>query len=185
MNIISPLVGKNLLLRTLRIEEVSPTYLAWISDMDVNRYLEIRFSAPASLVDLRSFVAATNDSDDTLLLGMFLREDARHIGNIKLGPIDRHHGTGDIGLLIGERSEWGKGHACEAIALLADYAFAHLSLAKITASCYAENEGSRRAFLKAGFVEEGRRVAQYMSCGKRLDAVMLGRVNPAIRYHTP
>jgi RimJ/RimL family protein N-acetyltransferase len=115
---------------------------------------------------------------------MFLREDARHIGNIKLGPINRHHGTGDIGLLIGERSEWGKGHACEAIALFADYAFANLGLAKLTASCYSDNEGSRHAFLKAGFVEEGRRLAQYMSCGKRQDGVMLGRVNPGIKYHT-
>ncbi len=185
MNIVSPLVGKNLLLRTLRIEDASPKYLAWLSDVDVSRYLEIRFSAPGSLDDLRGFVAATNDSDDTLLLGMFLREDARHIGNIKLGPINRHHGTGDIGLLIGERSEWGKGYASEAIALLADYAFALLNLAKLTASCYSDNEGSRRVFLKAGFIEEGRRVAQYMSCGKRQDGVMLGKVNPAIKYHTP
>lgn len=184
MNIEVPLVGRNLLLRTLSVDEASSRYLSWLSDVDVSRYLEIRFSAPGSLEDLRRFVTATNDSDDSLLLGMFLKEDAKHIGNIKLGPINRHHGTGDIGLLIGERSEWGKGYACEAIALLADYAFDHLSLAKITASCYSDNEGSRRAFLKAGFIEEGRRVAQYTSCGKRQDGVMLGRVNPAIKHHT-
>lgn len=184
MNIESPLVGKNLLLRTLSVDEASSRYLSWLSDLDVSRYLEIRFSAPSSIEDLRRFVAATNESDDSLLLGMFLKEGAKHVGNIKLGPINRHHETGDIGLLIGEGSEWGKGHACEAIALLTEYAFAHLSLAKLTASCYSHNEGSRRAFLKAGFIEEGRRVAQYMSCGKRQDGVMLGRVNPAIKHYT-
>ena len=112
MNIESPLVGKNLLLRTLSVDEASSRYLSWLSDLDVSRYLEIRFSAPSSIEDLRRFVAATNESDESLLLGMFLKEGAKHVGNIKLGPINRHHETGDIGLLIGEGSEWGKGHAC-------------------------------------------------------------------------
>ena len=62
--------------------------------------------------------------------------------------------------------------------LLTEYAFTQLSIAKLTAGCYADNEGSRRAFLKAGFSEEGRRIAQWIVDGRRQDGVLLGKVNP-------
>lgn len=180
MKLESPLVGERLLLRTLSTEDATPRYLSWLSDADVIRHLEIRFSTPGTVDDLARFIASVNDSDDTLMLGMFLRTDGRHIGNIKLGPINRHHGTGDIGLLIGERGEWGKGYARAAIELLADYAFAQLGVVKLMAGCYSDNEGSRRAFLNAGFAEEGRCAAQYLADGKRQDGVLLGKVNPAV-----
>ncbi len=185
MKLKSPLVGEHLLLRTLGVEDATPRYLSWLSDEDVVRHLEIRFSVPGTVNELARFIAATVDSDDTLMLGMFLRADGRHIGNIKLGPINLHHSTGDIGLLIGERGEWGKGHAHTAITLLADYAFNKLGVAKLTAGCYSENEGSRRAFLKAGFAEEGRRAAQYLLDGKRQACVLLGKVNPALELCNP
>jgi len=180
MKIKSPIVGKHLFLRTLCNDDASPRYLSWLSDTEVIQYLEIRFSEPFAVEDLIAFIVASNDSDDLLLLGIFLRNDGRHIGNIKLGPINPNHSTGDIGLLIGERGEWGKGYASEAIELLTNYAFSTLGLAKVTASCYGDNEGSRRAFIGSGFVEEGRRIAQFISRGQREDAVLLGKVNHVI-----
>jgi len=178
MKLESPLVGEHLLLRMLSAEDATARYLSWLSDIEVTRHLEVRFSPPSTLENLARFIVATNNSGDTLMLGMFLRRDWRHIGNIKLGPINPHHGTAEIGLLIGDRDQWGKGYACEAIALLTDHAFAGLSLAKLTAGCYADNEGSRRAFLKAGYIQEGRRVAQWLVDGKRQDGILLGKVNP-------
>jgi ribosomal-protein-alanine N-acetyltransferase len=175
-----PLVGDSIFLRALNSEDATSQYLSWLYDLDVIRYLEIRFSTPRTVEDLARYINSANDSDDILMLGMFLRTNSRHIGNIKLGPIDRNHSTSDIGLLIGERAEWGKGHGSAAIQLLADHAFANLALAKLTAGCYEKNEGSLRAFVNAGFVEEGRRIAQYLVEGKRLDGIMLGKANPLI-----
>lgn len=180
-----PLVGKNIFLRTLNFRDATSQYLSWLHDPDVIRYLEIRFSSPRTVEDLAQHINSANDSDESLMLGMFLRTNSSHIGNIKLGPINRCHSTSDIGLLIGERAEWGKGHASAAIELLSDYAFTKLALAKLTAGCYEKNEGSRRAFLKAGFVEEGRRKAQYLVEGKRRDGIMLGKVNPCIERSRP
>ncbi len=177
-----PLIGDRLLLRTLTEVDATRRYLAWLSDPDVIRHLEIRFAPPETLDDLSRFISDTNDSDDSIILGIFLRNVDQHIGNIKLGPINRHHSTADIGLVIGERSEWGKGHASMAIGLLTDYAFATFGLAKITAGCYCDNEGSRRAFLKAGFTEEGRRKAQYTVDGRRQDGILLGMVNPELEW---
>jgi RimJ/RimL family protein N-acetyltransferase len=184
MKIKSRLVGKRLFLRTLCAKDASARYLSWFSDADVTRYLEIRFSPPYAIEDLVSFIKETNDSNDSLMLGIFLRDGGLYIGNIKLGPINSHHGTGDIGLLMGDRNEWGKGYAREAIELLTEYAFFKLGLTKLTASCYSDNEGSRRAFCGAGFLEEGRREAQYLAYGKRQDGILLGKVNPMIEAST-
>lgn len=176
----NPLHGSSLVLRQLTAEDASASYLSWMWDMEVTRHLEVRFNPPKNISDLQHFIDSCAESPDTLLLGMFLPDDSGHIGNIKLGPIDRHHSSGDIGLLIGERSEWGKGHGTVAISLLAKYAFDHLGLAKLTAGCYAENLGSLNAFLKAGFQEEGRRFEQYLVNGQRHDSLLFGRINPSI-----
>lgn len=178
MKLETPLIGENLLLRNLEAEDATPRYLSWLTDIDITRYLEVRFAAPSNLMDLSRFISSVNESDDTLMLGIFLRAEGRHIGNIKLGPINRHHGTGDIGLLIGERSEWGKGHARAVITTVTNYAFTTLGLTKLTAGCYGANEGSRRAFLLAGFVEEGCQAAQYVADGVRQDKILLGKINP-------
>jgi len=179
MKVIHPLKDDSILLRPLTAVDATENYLSWLSDPKINRSLEVRFAPMKTVAELAGFIEATNESDDGLLLGICLRSDGRHIGNIKLGPIDRHHGSGDIGLLIGDQEQWGKGYASAAITILSDYAFTHLGLVKLTAGCYADNAGSRRAFLNAGFSEEGRRIGQYVTEGRRQDGILLGRLAPA------
>lgn len=178
MKLDAPLVGEHIILRTLTAADASDRYLAWLADPTINRYLEIRFSTPADCRELAEFIAATNASGDTLLLGIFLCAGGQHIGNIKLGPIDWHHANGDIGLLIGDQTEWGKGHASATIGLLKEYAFSTLHLRKLTASCYSSNQASRKAFLRMGFVEEGRRLGQYWCDDRPQDGVLLGCLAP-------
>jgi [ribosomal protein S5]-alanine N-acetyltransferase len=174
-----PLPGNKLTLKSLGAAHATTRYLSWMHDARVTAYLESRFSPPQSTADLERFIADTNASTHSLLLGIFDGGD-QHVGNIKLGPIDRHHRVGDIGILIGEPSSWGKGYASEAIALMSAHAFSALSLAKLTAGCYDVNEGSTRAFLRAGFVVEGRRRLQWQVGEGRMDGILLGRVNPAL-----
>ena len=78
-----------------------------------------------------------------------------HIGNIKLGAINRCHNFADISLFIGDQKCWGYGYALEAILLLCDFAFEQLHLNKLMAGCYGNNIGSKKAFEKAGFNQEG------------------------------
>ena len=85
------------------------------------------------------------------MLGIFLREDGRHIGNIKIGPVVTRHARAELGYLIGDRSEWNKGFASEAIREVVRYGIEELGLAKITAGIYETNIGSAKALLKAGF----------------------------------
>lgn len=173
-----PLQSSRLVLRNLQAEDATSAYLGWLLDPEVNAYLEVRFSPPSETSELRSFILDANASSHSLLLGIFTDEGKQHIGNIKLGPIDAKHGVGDIGIVIGEKASWGKGYASEAIGCLTAYGFEVLGLAKITAGCYAVNEGSTRAFLNVGYQIEGRRLQQWQAGDGRVDGVLLGCVNP-------
>lgn len=173
MKLETPIKTARLLLRTLTRDDAGDCYLSWMQDSEVTRYLESRFQH-FDLDRLAQFIESLNASPDELFLGLFLADDGRHIGNIRLGPISRIHRHAVIGLLIGERDCWGKGYATEAIAAIAAQAFNEFGLEKVFAGCYASNEGSRRAFLKAGFAEEARLPDHWRCEGERVDHVQLG-----------
>lgn len=156
-------------------EGVTDVYVGWLADPEINRFLESRFSEQ-DRASVEAFVAGVNASPKDVVFGIHDIELNRHVGNIKLGPIDRNHGAGEIGIMIGDRAAWGRGVGAGAIAILVDIAREELGLRKLTAGCYASNIGSQRAFEKAGFSVEGVRLAQCLIDGKPEDVTLLGRL---------
>ena len=150
---VNEIVTERLILQCLDPENFSSAYLNWLNDPTINRFLEVRLNPPKSIKELQLFIQKTNSSRDEVLLGIHLR-DQSHIGNIKIGPIDSYHGRADIGIVIGEKSQWGKGIASEAITAVSHFAFETLRLNRLTAGLYGQNVGSMNAFLKAGFSRE-------------------------------
>lgn len=169
--------GKRIYLREVRPSDVNERYYRWMNDPEITRFLESRF-APNAIENLRDYVAGKLEDRDNIFLAIVLKEEDRHIGNIKLGPIQWIHRLADIGLLIGEKDCWGKGYATEAIQLVSHYAFNVLNLHKVAAGCYGPNEGSARAFRKAGFVVEGVRKEQFYANGSYVDDILLGLIRP-------
>ncbi len=168
--------GERLYLRGVTRADVTEKYLSWMNNPAVMQYLESRFY-PHSLDSLLEFVAAMEHDRDNLFLAIVLKDVDRHIGNIKLGPINWLHRFADIGLLIGEQDCWGKGYATEAIQILTHYAFNRLNLHHLTAGCYAQNVGSAKAFIKAGWQQEGLRPKHFFSDGIYVDEILLGILN--------
>lgn len=165
--------GERVYLRAVTLADVNPTYLGWMHDPQVTQYLESRFY-PHTLDSLSEFVSTMQYSRDNVFLAIVLKDTERHIGNIKLGPINWIHRFAEVGLLIGEKDTWGKGYASEAIQILTHYAFHKLNLHRLTAGCYAQNMGSARAFLKAGWQQEGLRPQHFFSDGEYVDEILLG-----------
>jgi ribosomal-protein-alanine N-acetyltransferase len=152
--------------------DVNPSYVAWLNDPLVNRYLESRFT-PHDESSTRQFVRGCLESASTLLLGIRSRALGRHVGNIKLELINSRHGLGEIGVLIGDKAAWNTGLASTAIRILCRIGAQCFCLRKITAGCYASNIGSQRAFEKAGFIVEGRRREHFLLNGIPEDLVLL------------
>ena len=170
------ITSQRLEFRELRPEDVAPAYIAWLNDPEINRFLETRFN-PQDEASIRAFVAAQAASPDAFLLRIGLRECGTHIGNVKLGPINRHHASAQISLLIGSRAHHGQGYATEAIRAVTEWGFGAHGLARIEAGCYADNLGSLRAFLKVGYTVEGfRRGAVITTNGTRSGAFWFARL---------
>ena len=167
--------GDHASLFVLRPEHVGPPYLSWMRDPMVQRFLESRHATHTE-ASLCSFVEAALADPDTLMMGIRDRQTGAHVGNIKIGPVNRHHGTADIGLMIGDRSAWGRGFGSAAISAICEIAQTSMGVRKATANASSENPGSVHAFLKAGFGIEGRRVAQLQTEEGLEDQIIMGKV---------
>jgi [ribosomal protein S5]-alanine N-acetyltransferase len=169
------IAGERLSLRSLTVDDVGERYVGWLNDPEVTRYLESRH-ATHSIQSVTDFVRAKIDDPHALFLGMFLNDDNRHIGNVKLEPIDPVNRRAEVGILLGEKEFWGKNLATEALELTVHVGFEHLGLHKLTAGCYGNNIGSMKAFQKAGFSVEGIRKSHYRYDDAWVDLILLGIV---------
>lgn len=150
----------------LEPSDVTEVYVGWLNDPTVNRYLESRFFIH-SIESTRRFVENCLASPSSLLLGIrSIHLHGTHVGNIKIASIDRHHGLGEVGILVGEKNVWGRGIGSAAIQVLMTIAREELGLRKLTAGCYASTVGSQRAFLKAGFYIAGERKSHFLLDGE-------------------
>lgn len=165
--------GNSVELFALELSDVTDAYVGWLNDPSVNRYLESRFS-DHSIESTRKFVADCLASPSTLLLGIkSIDFEGAHVGNIKIGPIDRHHGLGEVGILVGDKNAWGRGIGSAAIRLIMNIARDDLGLRKLTAGCYVSNVGSQKAFLQAGFYIAGERKAHFLMDGEPESIVLM------------
>lgn len=165
--------GDRLYLREIRLSDVNEDYYRWMNDSEVTQYMESRFSGN-SLESIRNFVASKQGKPDCIFLAIVLKEGDRHIGNIKLEPINRIHSHAELGIMIGNKPDWGKGYATEAIRLAVDYAFHKLNLRRVNAGCYSNNIFSLKAFKKVGFEIEGVRKEHFLFNGQYVDHILLG-----------
>lgn len=167
------LEGETIFLRPVCREDVHGAYRKWLNDPEVNAYLETRFLLWTPEL-MEGYVTSMEGNRNEFFFAICLKEERRHIGNIKLGPISWPHRNADVSLIVGEKEFWGKGVATEAIGLVVSFAFMELGLQKLRAGCYAANRASARAFEKNGFIREGLLRAHYWSRGRREDALILG-----------
>ncbi len=170
--------GGVVFLRPIERADVSETYVGWLNDSRVNQYLETRFRVQ-DLASVRDFVEAKRAADDEYLMAICLAESGRHIGNIKIGPINPWHLRADLSLFIGDRDCWGKGVATAAIHLMVEEAFSGTELHKLCAGVYEGNTGSLSAFKRNGFEQEGLLRQHFQLNGRWLDGLLLGLTRDA------
>ena len=167
------LEGARVALRPVTAADVGPLYLGWLNDPEINRFLESRHRE-SSEESVRAFVDRVTARDGDYLFAIRLAPDGRHIGNVRLGPIRAEHRLAELSLYIGDRAAWGRGYGGETVALVTRFAFEALHLNKTMGRSYAANEASIRAFLRAGYRQEGRLRAHYLLDGKPMDLVVMG-----------
>ena len=130
----------------------SKEYLEWINNDEVIRYLETEKGS--SINDLKNYLESI-EKDKTFAWAIVVKDINKHIGNIKIDPIDYKHKYGEYGIMMGEKDFWGKGYAKEASNRIISYSFEELSLRKINLGVLSVNNRALKLYESLGFKMEG------------------------------
>lgn len=150
---IPTLESDRLICKKLLLEHCTAQYVSWLNDKEVYRYLETGGNYTLEL--LREYLASVQANEKILFWAIHLKGTHQHIGNIKIDPVNTRHGLGEYGILMGERSQWGKGYAKEASILVVDHCFKILNLRKITLGVVDKNTAAIALYKSLGFEIEG------------------------------
>ena len=127
--------------------EEAKTFIAWFADVEVTRYIAVRF--PPALHQEEEFLKRMSESRDDVF--WVIEVGARPVGAIGIHGINWISAHAITGIAIGDKSYWRRGVATESMQLRTRYAFRELNLHKLMTSVVIENVGSRRALEKAGY----------------------------------
>jgi len=97
---------------------------------------------------------ALADGPDTAL-AICIKETGKYIGNAYLNEVDWINRSGRCPVLIGDKSEWGKGLATEACLLIHKFAFYERGLERIFAEVLESNAASLKMYERCGYIREG------------------------------
>jgi len=157
-------------------KDITKKYLDWMNDPVVHKFTEQRYKKH-SLSDIKKFVKEKNKSKNEFLFGIFVDfgKDKKHVGNIKLGPINFRHKSAEISYFIGEKQMWGKGYTTIAINKVLKIA-KKKGIKKVKAGLYEVNKGSERVLKKNGFKLEGEFKSELIFNKKRYSHFIYGKV---------
>jgi len=140
-------------LKPLCLDYVSQTYVDWMNDPQVNKYLES--GGDYTLEKLTDYLEEVERSPK-YFWAITLKEINTHVGNIKIDPIHSKHLYGEYGIMIGDRNVWGKGIAKETSETIIDFCFNTLNLKKINLGVRKNNSSAIRLYEELGFTIENK-----------------------------
>lgn len=147
-----PMLTGKIHLRDLTENDINENYLSWFRDQEVTKYLDSRNLTKQEVLDN---IAKGKKLGTHVMLAIVENESGKHIGNVKIGPINTATKVSDLVTVIGDLSSQGKGFGSEAILVGSNYAFEHVGIRKLAGRINVRNTASVKAYLAAGWIIEG------------------------------
>lgn len=145
---------ERLVLRNMRIDDVTQDYADWLNNPEVNKYISCS-GKYQTIESCLAYVKSYDGRNDRALIGVFLKDNCLHIGNLTFSLIDWQNKTGTIGICIGRKEFMRKGYAKEALTAIVNYSFKQLNLYRLQAGININNMKSLNLFTKCGFKVKG------------------------------
>ena len=146
------IAGQRLTLRAIERNDL-PRYVAWLNDPQVTYHLKAFL--PFNLEEETDWYDRQRQDDSILNLAIVLNEGDQHIGSVGLMGISHREQRAELGIVIGDKSQWGQGYGREAIRLMLDYGFTELNLHRIFLRVDASHTAAIRCYASCGFKQEG------------------------------
>ncbi|MDR3491483.1 MAG: GNAT family protein [Gammaproteobacteria bacterium] len=170
------LTGKACCLKTFDESHLNNSdYLKWVRDYDVIKMLnKIDYLRPVSFEEVKQYCTNVMQSPNDMFYALYEKEADKFIGTVRVSKINWHNKVADLGIMIGDKSYWGKGIASDAIKSISLYLFRKCGLRKLTAGYMDTNPAMGKVFEKLGFKKEGTFRKQDYFEGKYVDHIYMG-----------
>jgi RimJ/RimL family protein N-acetyltransferase len=166
MDVNLSLEGTLTVLKPFEISDIDQTYISWLNDKQAVKYSNQRFLKHDRDSCLNYFASFKNSTN--LFLSVRRLEDQLQIGTMT-AYISPHHGTADIGIMIGHKEVWGSGFGGDAWATLSNWLLKQDRIRKVTAGTLACNLGMLNIMERTGMHHEATRKDQEIVSGKCID----------------
>lgn len=133
---------------------ITEEYLSWLKDEEVNRYL-LKPEKTITMDQARYYCKELMQSNNNYFLAIIVNDINKHIGNVRLGPVDYEGRICRFSIMIGDKNYHGKGIASEIVALCIEYAFETLKMHKFCVDVIEDNKAAIRTYEKNNMVTEG------------------------------
>jgi RimJ/RimL family protein N-acetyltransferase len=175
MSIDNAILTGRLALAPFTADCIGTDYLCWLNDPVVTRFSNQRFRRHT--VDSAHAYLASFEGSANCFMAIRRVEDGRMIGTMT-AYVAVAHGTADMGLLIGDRTVWGRGYGQEAWRALMSRLFAD-GIRKVTAGTVRPNIGMLAIMQRSGMHLEAVRERQEMIEEEEVDVLYYTRFGAA------
>jgi RimJ/RimL family protein N-acetyltransferase len=148
--------------RTLHLENA----LRWFNDPDITDSLKLNLGITRRQEE--KFFERLEAQGESAFHWAILDEAERHVGFISMHEINWRHRWASGGLVIGERSAWGRGYATDAVRVRTRFAFNEVGLHRIEG--HTMNPAMERVYQKCGYHREGVARHKFWRGGRWYDA---------------
>lgn len=149
-----------------------PKLLLWFNDKEVKDFLTGRY--PIFEKNEEGWLDSLATSKLTDQVFIIATKDGTPIGTVGIHKIDWISRVATLGIMIGEKSYWSKGHGTEAMILILEYALVQMNLGKIELDVHDFNDRAIACYKRCGFFEEGRRVRHMWKKNRMADTIQMG-----------
>jgi ribosomal-protein-alanine N-acetyltransferase len=169
-----PLSGNKIVLKPFLVADINDAYIGWLNDQNVVKFSNQRFF----LHNLESCLRyqASFEGTDNLFMAIRRLSDNGLIGTLT-AYVARHHGTVDVGIMIGDYSVWGMGYGLDAWVTMTNWLLGRKDIRKLTAGTLACNLGMIKLMERSGMALEATRKAQEIIEGSPVDMLYYAKFN--------
>ena len=169
----SVIYGERVRLRAVEHEDVTK-FFEWVNDPEVTRGLAMYL--PMSLADEENWFNSMGKRDPKerpFAIEIRKGKTWKMIGNCGVFDIESVNSCAELGIMIGDKSEWNKGYGAEVMTLLVRHCIETLNLNRVSLKVYTDNIRAVRSYEKAGFILEGRLREAVYKFGKYEDVLIM------------
>ena len=157
-----------------------PDLMSMLTDPEIGRLTGSRGDMDQDVVE--NWYATRADQPDRLDLAIIDNSTGACVGEAVLNEWDRDNQSCNFRIAL-IPTALGRGFGTEATRLIVGYGFEKLDLHRISLEVYDFNPRAKRAYEKAGFVEEGRRRDALLWDGEWIDAIVMSILATEWQHH--